>query len=365
MTERDEMQILEKCTRFVVGHYPHRPGAMFAELAAFAGSDALQDFYGAGALIEDFEAEVAALLGKPAALFMPSGTMVQQIALRIWAERQANCRVAFHPTCHLEIHEQGAYRILADLQAIQVGSPHELMTLDDLKGVRERFGALLIELPQREIGGSLPPWEALVEMVEWARKRGIVVHLDGARLWECKPFYGRDYAEIAGLFDSVYVSFYKILDGIAGAILAGPEDLVREAKVWQRRYGGNLVRLYPLVLSAQKGLHERLGKMGAYHEKALAIAEALDVLPEIKSTPNPPHTNMMHLYVRGERGALWEAALDLAEEERVWLAKRFSPSPLPGYQKTELTVGDATLDIPTEEIVTLYGWVIAKARNRA
>jgi threonine aldolase len=82
----------------------------------------------------------------------------------------------------------------------------------------------------------------------------VALHLDGARLWECRPFYGRDYAQIAGLFDSVYVSFYKTLGGIAGAALAGPADVIAEARVWQRRQGGNLVRLFP-CWSETKGGH--------------------------------------------------------------------------------------------------------------
>jgi threonine aldolase len=73
-----------------------------------------------------------------------------------------------------------------------------------------------LELPQREIGGLLPEWDDLVAQAAWTRERGIALHLDGARLWEAAPFYERSYAEIAGLFDSVYVSFYKGLGALAG-----------------------------------------------------------------------------------------------------------------------------------------------------
>jgi len=91
-----------------------------------------------------------------------------------------------------------------------------------------------------------------------ARERNITLQLDGARLWECQPFYQRSYAEIAALFDTVYVSFYKILGGITGAMLLGPEDVIAEARIWQRRHGGNLVRMFPFVLSAKQGLETRL-----------------------------------------------------------------------------------------------------------
>jgi threonine aldolase len=235
-----------------------------------------------------------------------------------------------------------------------------LLTLDDLKAVAEPLGALLIELPQRELGGQLPEWEALKEVVEWARERAIAVHLDGARLWECRPFYGREYAEIAGLFDSVYVSFYKILGGIAGSVLAGPGDMIAESRTWQRRHGGNLVHLYPFVLSAQKGLRERLGRMEAYHAKAKEIAAVLTPFSQIEIVPNPPHTNMMHLFIRGERDKLEAAALDVAQETGTWLFYRLAPTEVPGFTMFELTVGEATLDLSGKEIGALFEMLLSR-----
>jgi len=145
----------------------------------------MPDLYGQGDLINDFERQVAELLGKPAGVFMPSGTMAQQIALRIHADRSHVPHVAFHPLCHLEIHEQKGYQLLHGLHGVLVGSPHRLLTLDDLKQVKEPLAALLLELPQREIGGQLPTWDELTAIVNWARERDIALHLDGARLWEC------------------------------------------------------------------------------------------------------------------------------------------------------------------------------------
>lgn len=361
MADKDRERIYAACTRFVSGHYPQSPQNVLAELSAYAGPDVRADMYGAGELIESFEAEVAALLGHPAAVFMPSGTMAQQIALRIWTDRSGRRAVGFHPTCHLEIHEQQAYRVLHGLQGVLVGHRHRLMTLDDLKALHQPLGALLIELPQREIGGVLPEWDELVAMTDWARAQGIVLHMDGARLWECQPYYGRSYAEIGGLFDSVYVSFYKILGGIAGAVLAGPEDLIAEARVWQRRHGGNLVRLFPFVLSAKKGLAERLDRMGAYHAKAREMAAALGALPGVRVTPDPPQTNMMRVYLPGDGERLKQAALDVAEETGVWLTRGLAPSEVPGYHAVELSVGDAALDIPTEEIAALFADWLGRA----
>jgi threonine aldolase len=353
-SEDERERIQRACTRFLTHHYRQRPQQVFSELAAFTDPELEEDHYGEGKLISGFEQKTAALLGKEAAVFMPSGTMCQQIALRIWAERRGHFNVAFHPRSHLEMHEFQGYRHLHGLSGILVGSPDRLLALDDLVRVAEPLGALLLELPQREIGGQLPTWEELTAIVEWARERSIPTHLDGARLWECQPFYGREYEEIAALFDTVYVSFYKVLSGITGAMLAGPADVIAEARIWQRRHGGNLIHLYPYVLSAQKGLDQHLGRMNMYWSKAKEIAAALAVFPQIEIVPDPPQTNMMHLFLRGEHDKLSAAALEVAEETGVWLFYRLSPTFLPAYQKFEFVVGDATLDLSIDEIGGLF-----------
>ena len=353
-------KVFKTCHRFLTHDYPKNPRQVLLELADVIDPELEEDRYGQGELIARFENDIADLLGKEAAVFMPSGTMCQQIALRIWASRRGTRNVAFHPRCHLETHEEKGYQRLHGLHGILVGSADALLTLDDLKAISEPIGALLLELPQRELGGQLPTWDALNEIIAWARERDIPTHLDGARLWECRPFYGREYAEITQLFDSVYVSFYKILGGIAGSVLVGPADLIAEARTWQRRHGGNLIHLYPFVLSAQKGLRERLGRMEAYHAKAKEVAALLTPFDEIEIVPNPPHTNMMHLFIRGEREKLEAAALDVARETGTWLFNSLAPTLLPGFTRFELTVGDATLDLSGQEIVEAFRMVFAR-----
>jgi threonine aldolase len=354
-------EIFKSCHRFLTQDYPKTPRQILSELIETIDPDLEADRYGQGEVLTSFEKEVAALLGKEAAVFMPSGTMCQQIALRIWAERRGTTNVAFHPKSHLETHEEKAYQRLHGLHGILVGPAERLLTLDDLKAITEPLGALLIELPQRDLGGQLPSWEALREAIDWARERGIPTHLDGARLWECQPFYQRTYAEIAHLFDTVYVSFYKILGGISGSVLAGPADVIAESRTWQRRHGGNLFHLYPYVLSAQKGLRERLGRMESYHAKAKDIAALLAPCSEITIMPNPPHTNMMHLFLRGEHAKLEAVALEIAKETGTWLFSRLAPTTLPGFSLFELTVGEATLDVSNQEIAALFQLLLTRA----
>jgi len=361
--EADRRAIYSRCERFLGGHGPMRPKAVLAALAEATDPDEQGDRYGEGELIGQFEREIAGLLGKEAAVFMPSGTMAQQIALRIWSERKQRHTVGFHPTCHLEIHEEKAYQALHGLIGRLVGNPHQVITLDDLKGIREPLAALLLELPLREIGGQLPSWDELEAQTAWASEHNVAMHMDGARLWESAPYYGRTYAEIAALFDSVYVSFYKGVGGIAGAALAGPADFIGEARVWQRRHGGNLVQLYPYVIAAREGLRLRLPRFPRYHERALSIAQALSEVPGVIVKPNPPQTHMMHVYLRGEPERLKASALEIAREEKVALFTWLSPTDLPDYWVFELSVGDAAEALIDEEITGYFRRVIGNGSN--
>jgi threonine aldolase len=309
------------------------------------------DEYGEGGAVAALEAEVRELLGKPAAVFMPSGTMAQQIALRVHADRTGRRVVAFHPTCHLELHEDKAYQRLHGLIGRTVGDGRGLLTLADLEAVREPLAALLIELPQREIGGRLPAWDDLAAQVAHVRGHGAAVHLDGARLWESGPFYGRPLAEIAGLFDSVYVSFYKGLGGLAGSMLLGDDDLVAEARAWRRRHGGTLYQLWPYAAAGLAGLRLRLPRMGAYVEHAQAIAVALGSVGGVHVVPDPPQTPMMHLHLRTTAADVTAGIRRMAIEQRLWTWGGSWPADTPGIRRVELNVGDATLTLTPAEVV--------------
>src|SRR4051794_8547914 len=277
MDEKRAREVWAGCERFVAGFDPRErdPRSVLLELAARAPSPAEADRYGGGALAERLEERVAALLGKEAAVWMPSGTVAQQIALRVHARRTARELVAFHPLCHLDVHEERGYEWLHGLRAALLGHRDRLVTTADVEGLDEPVAAVLLELPQRDLGGRLPSWDDLVATVDAARASGAAVHLDGARLWQCGPFYERGLDEIAGLFDTVYVSFYKDLRAPAGCALAGPADVIAEARVWQVRHGGRLFSAFPFLLAAEAGPGEGLPRVTPYVGDARAPAVGL------------------------------------------------------------------------------------------
>ena len=347
-------EILENCTRFLTGHLRKKPQQILEEIVAEMNSSTSADVYGTGDLIHNFETDIARLLGKKAAVFMPSGTMAQQIALRIWAQRKNINNFAFHRKSHLELHEYKGYRHLHQLHGVYVGEENRLFAFNDLRNLSIPISTLLIELPQRELGGLLPSWQELQNICSWAKNKGIALHLDGARLWECKPFYERDYDEICSVFDTVYVSFYKGIGGICGAILAGDTNIIAEAKIWKRRHGGDLVHLYPYILSAKHCFAKRLAKMEDYHQKAMEIAHILREIPGVRVTPEEPMTNMMHVYLEGDKELLENRALQIAKQTQIWMFHKLTTSIIPDYHKFELSVGDATLQIESTEIFDIF-----------
>ncbi len=343
----------DACVRSLGGHGLRTAASALDDLASLPPSDLVSDLYGDGGVVATLETEVRELLGKPAAVFMPSGTMAQQIALRIHADRTGRHVVAFHPTCHLELHEDKAYQRLHGLVGRPLGDGRGLLTLADLEGLREPLAALLIELPQREIGGRLPAWDDLAAQVAYARERGAAAHLDGARLWESGPFYGRPLSEIAGLFDSVYVSFYKGLGGLAGSMLLGEDALVSEARAWRSRHGGTLYNLWPYAAAGLVGLRSKLPRMPDYVTHAQAIAAVLATVDGVEVVPDPPQTPMMHLHLRTTAAAVVAGIRRMATEQRLWTWGGSAPSDTPGIRRLELTIGDATLGFTPEEVAAV------------
>ena len=127
----------------------------------------------------------------------------------------------FIQTSHLELHEEHGYSHLCNLKSVIVGDENRQINADDIKGLAVPVSTLVIELPAREIGGQLPTWQELNKIKKVTKQKDIFLHIDGARLWETKAFYKKSYKEICKGFDSVYVSFYKGIGNLTGAMLLG------------------------------------------------------------------------------------------------------------------------------------------------
>jgi threonine aldolase len=355
-------EIRDRCPRCLSHHRRQSIGETLTALGRSPLAQLPRDVYGEGEAMQALEREVAALLGLPAAIFMPKGVIAQQAALRVWADRSGLRTVGLHPKCHIDVDERSAYERLHGLQAVRLGADHQPFGRAELEAAAEEFGVVTVELPLRRVGFKLPDWDELVAISDWCRGHGVPLHFDGARLWEAQPHYGRPLAEIAGLADSTYVSFYKGLGGLGGSILAGPADFIAAARVWQGRHGGTLWTAFPFIISAAEGLKHHLPRMAGYRDRARRLAEALATIAGVQVVPALPHTNAFQLYLPAAPKALDAAHLKLADESGTWLFGRFAETALPTLAMAEINIGDAAEDLADGEIVELVGRLVALAR---
>jgi threonine aldolase len=349
------LDLRRECQRFIPGHLPLAAGEELALIADYCSvNNFVADYYGKGDLISSFEKKVAELLGFDAACFMPSGTMAQQIALKIYSEITGNNSFAMHPTSHLELHEQQAYAQLSGLKSVIIGDKTRQLIAKDLAELKTRVSTVVIELPAREIGAQLPAWEELDSIKNIAKKSGIFLHMDGARLWETKSFYQKSYQEICQSFDSVYVSFYKGIGALTGAMLLGKSQFIEAARVWLRRFGGNLFQLHPYVASAAMRFDSAITLMPNYMNRTNEVYEALKNIPGITFCPDPPQVNMFHLYFDASAEKLTEARDLIAKEDKIWIANGFISTTLENLSYTEIYVGDGLLKVENEDLINSF-----------
>ena len=322
---------------------PGRPADMFRDLAAFAEEHDLDwDRYGERGAVAQLEADVADLMGKPAAVMFPSGVMAQQATLRAWCDRSGSRRVALPDLSHLVHHEQDGPRRVLGLELEWLTTGRETPTAAALDRVGGRLGAAMVELPLRDAGCLLPTWAELVELSAAARDRGLPLHADGARIWESVPHWDRTLAEAADLFDSMYVSLYKGLGGSSGALVVCPEDLAGELRSWRQRMGGTIFSMTTAAVGGLMGLREHLTSFGDYRAWAIDLAEALHG-HGIRTFPEVPHIATFLAYAPGSADAVNERIVAFTEERGVVPSGLWRDTDVPGWVETELTCYESAL----------------------
>jgi threonine aldolase len=351
-----DQELQRRCHTVFPGHRARTPAEMYAAMAAWCGSNGVEhDVYGAGSLVQEFEAKIARLLGFEAAVFCISGTMAQVTALRLACQDRGRDLVALHPTSHIFVHERSNYQLLGHFKALQAGDRHRPWQVADLAAIPDRLGAVGMELPLREIGGQLSDWEELGAIKAHVRGRGAHLHMDGARLWEAACGYGKPLHEVASGFDSAYVSLYKGVGGLGGAMLAGSREFVERAAEWFRRQGGNVIHRSPYVVAAAMQFDERLAAMPDYLRRTHFLYEALGAHPGIKLNPAAPQANMLHLHLPVSPERALEIRRELAEQHGIWMFNRIASGALPATSSFELYVGDNLLAMPDEQLCTALG----------
>lgn len=270
------------------------------------GKDVHDDNYLLGGEVEDFEKHWAKLLGKETAVFMPSGTLANQLALRALAGTKR--RVIVPEMSHVYNDTGDACQTLSGLTLMPLATGKSTFTVADVDAVLTRtaggrvatdVGALLIESPIRRLSGQMFDWEEAKRVTAFARSKGVKSHLDGARLFIASAYTGISPAEYSAPFDTVYISLWKYFNCGIGAILAGPKSVLDGMFHVRRMFGGNLAVGWNAALVARHymdGFDDRLKSAVKTSETFFA---AIAKHPKIGIERIPNGTNLTRVTFKG------------------------------------------------------------------
>jgi threonine aldolase len=284
---------------------PLSPRAFTALLDELTGkADVAEDNYLLGGEIAEFERHWAALLGKETAVFMPSGTLANQLALRALAGSRR--RVIVPEMSHVYNDTGDACQTLSNLTLLPLAPGTATFTVKDIEAVLARtaggrvatgVGAILIESPIRRLSGEMFDWDEARRITAFARERGIGTHLDGARLFIASAYTGISPAEYSAPFDTVYVSLWKYFNSGIGAILAGPKRVLDGMFHVRRMFGGNLATGWPAAVVARHYMDGYLDRLKAAVRVSEDFYRAIAANPKVKVAPIPNGTNLRRVVV--------------------------------------------------------------------
>jgi threonine aldolase len=266
--------------------------------AAIAAAELGDDQFGEDPTINRLQERVADLLGKEAAVWLPTGTMANQVALRVLTRPGDDVVVARE--AHAVWHETGASAANAGVQFTEIGE-RGVFTADDVLAAIKPRGHLLyppttlveVENTHNRAGGVVFPQDEAARVAALARERGVATYLDGARLWNAAVASGRPAGELAGPFDLVGVGLSKGLGAPGGALLAGPRDLVPAILRYRRMAGGAMRQVGLFAAAGLYALDHHVERLAEDHANARAMAERLAASPRVLLNPAVVRTNIV------------------------------------------------------------------------
>jgi threonine aldolase len=286
---------------------------------AMAEAEVGDDVYGEDPTIRALESRLAERLGKEAALFVPSGTMANQIA--IGAHTQPGDELICNPTAHVYVWEGGGIARLWGVTARPVGGDLELLSRAALEGkIRPddahyaRTRLVCLENTHNRAGGRVHPISDVAEISAWARANDLAMHLDGARLFNAEVASGVSAKEWAGHFDSVSVCFSKGLGAPVGSAVAGPRELVRRAYRLRKALGGGMRQAGVLAAAALHALENHVERLEEDHRLAQVLATAVESTEGLGLESGVVETNLVWVKVDPSVGSAAELASRLREQ---------------------------------------------------
>jgi threonine aldolase len=276
------------------------------------------DVFGEDPSVNRLQETVARLLGKEAALFVPSGTMSNQICVK--THTQPGDELLCEASCHIYNFEAGGPAVLSGVTCRTIEGDYGILDLgqleDKIRGsndhlVRTRLVAL--ENTHNRKGGRVYPLEKIQAISDWAHEHGLMTHLDGARLWNAIVATGIPAVEWAKHFDSVSVCFSKGLGAPIGSALAGSREFMAKARRVRKLFGGGMRQAGLAAAAALYAVENHIARMAEDHKNARVIADGIADTPCLRLDPPEIETNLVWFEVDPEFGTAKEVAQTLRQ----------------------------------------------------
>jgi threonine aldolase len=290
------------------------PGMLAAMLAALVGDDV----YGEDPSANELEAKVAAYFGHEAAVFFPTGTMANQVAIR--AHCDAGDEILAEATSHIVLWEAGGAAVHSGVTIRPFVGHWGLLKADQLAGairpndmhsVRTRL--VVLENTHNRGGGTVYPIESVAAISHWARSHGLAMHLDGARIWNAIVASGVPGTEWGRHFDSIMVAFSKGLGAPSGSALVGPRPLLEKARRLRKLFGGAMRQIGYYAAACSYAMDRHIERLAEDHANAKMLADAVASVPGFTLTPPKVETNLVWFEVGTRHGSAQNIVAKLRE----------------------------------------------------
>lgn len=286
--------------------------------AAMQAAEVGDDVFGDDPTVNQLQERVARLLGKEAALFVPSGAMSNQICVK--AHTQPGDELLCETTCHIYNYEAGGPAILSGVTCRPIDGDYGILDVSDLRDklrpdnehyVRTRL--ISLENTHNRGGGHVYPPEKIEAIAAWARQHDLRMHLDGARLWNAIVATGISAADWARPFDSVSVCFSKGLGAPIGSALVGSREFVARARRIRKLMGGGMRQVGILAAAVLYALDHHIERLADDHRNAQVIAQAVADTPGLRLEPAEVDTNLVWFEIDRALGTAHDVAAELKE----------------------------------------------------
>jgi len=284
-----------------------------AMLLAMGNARTGDDVYGEDPTVNELERLAASVLGFESALFAPSGTQSNLLALMSHCERGDEYLVA--QEAHTYKYEGGGAAVLGSIQPQPIESRADgTLSLDRIESAIKaddfHFARTRLLAIENTFGGRPLPMEYLATVRELADSRGLGLHLDGARVFNAAVHHGVDVQQISGFFDSISVCLSKGLCAPVGSVLCGSTELIEQARRWRKVLGGGMRQAGFVAAAGIVALTENVERLAEDHDNARALCELLKPIDALQVSDDSPRTNMVFLHCGLERAIALRDALE-------------------------------------------------------